>query len=89
MPADTSYHLGVGHLLLIFFFKLFAESLVILYHFLFLEIFPLEIDLLLKSLLSGLGLPLHVLLSGDIAHEHLRVQSLDLILVVVGLLPLI
>jgi len=77
------HHLGVGHLLRILFLKLFAESFVILLHLLLLEVFPLEINLLLKGLLSGLGNSLHVLLSGDIAHEHLGVQSLDLILVVV------
>lgn len=77
------HQLGVRHLLLVFFLELFAQSLVILLHLLLLEVLPLEIDLLLQGLLSGLGRSLHLLLSSDIAHEHLGVQSLDLVLVVV------
>ena len=68
---------------MVLFFQLLSESFVVLSHFLFFELFPLQVNFLLEQLLSLLKGNLSLLFSHDITHEHLGVQSLDLILTVV------
>jgi hypothetical protein len=78
--------LSVFHFLVILLFELFPKSLVVLLHFLFFKLFPLKLDLLLELLLPLLGLLLLLLLGDDIAHEHLTVEGLHHIGVIVELL---
>lgn len=77
------YQLGV----LLFFDMLFgqfcSDSVVVLLHLLFLDIVPLTVDLFLESSLAVFGIDLDRLLGLDVAEEHLRVESLDLVLVIV------
>ena len=63
--------------------ELLTKSLIVLLHLLFLKFFPLGIDLFVKSLLPALELDLLALFGDDVAHEHLGVKSLHLILTVV------
>ena len=78
--------LSVFHFLVILLFQLFPKSLVVLLHFLFFKLFPLKLDLLLQLLLPLPGVLLLLLLGDDIAHEHLTVESLHHICVIVELL---
>ena len=63
--------------------QLLSKSLVILSHFLLLKLLPLQVNLLLEQLLSLFEGNLSLLFSHNIAHKHLGVQSLDLVLTVV------
>ena len=74
--------LGILHLFMILFFQFLTEPFVILGHFLSLELLPLKINLLLKGLLLFPRFHLDLLLSSDITHEHLAVEGLDHVLVV-------
>lgn len=76
-------HLRVLHFLVVLFLQLLSQSLVVLLHFLLLKLFPLQFDFSLQLLLPVLQVGLGVLLGDDVAHQHLRVQGLDLVLVVV------
>lgn len=77
------YALGVLHFLVIFFLKLFSEPLIILLHLLMFQLFPLQLNLVVELLALPLVLSLYLLLSHDIAEEHLAVQGLYHVLVVV------
>ena len=74
---------SILHLLVILLFQLLPQSFIVLDHLLLLQLLPLQIDLLEKSLLLLLGLDLDLLLGRHVAEEHLRVESLHHVLVVV------
>ena len=88
-----SNHVRVLLLLVELFLELLSEALVVLGHLLLLELFPLQVDLLLKQLLPVSKGNLGLLFSQDIAHQHLGVQGLHFVLVVVehlvGLIKLV
>lgn len=76
----------VCHLFLILIQKFLSHFIIILIHFSSLEFFPLLLQLSIDLLLALSQLLLHVTLLHDIAHHHLAVESLDLILGIVHVL---
>ena len=74
--------LSILHFLMVLFLQLLSEPLIVLLHLLLFKLLPLKVDLLLELLLSLLGLHLSLLLLDDVAHEHLAVEGLHHISVV-------
>ena len=74
---------GVLHLLVVLAFELLTHFLVVLSHFLLLEVFPVLIDLLLDGFLAGFELTLSSLLVHHVREQHLRLERLHHVLTVV------
>lgn len=77
--------LGILHLLLVFFHQFVSQVLVILIHLLQLLFFPLVLYFLVHFSLSLLQLLLIVSFLQDVAHKHLRVESLHLVAFIMSL----
>lgn len=71
---------GVGHFLLVFDHELLSELGVVLFGFLLFELLPLSLDFFFLLVFSLLEMILHLSFLHNIAQEHLRMESLYLIL---------
>lgn len=72
--------LGVGDLVLVLHFELSLHLLVVLLHLVLLHFMPVVVDLLLNLSLSVLQSFLGLLFVVDVAHHHLGLEGLDLVL---------
>ena len=72
--------LGIGLLKFVFLFQLGAHLLIVLGHFLLLDVHPVTIDLSLHLLLTLVHLLLGLLLVSYITHEHFTLEGLDHVL---------